>query len=230
MKLSIIIPTLNEEQALPATLCNITECAPDAEVIIVDGGSTDNTSNIVAAFKELPVLWLTSPRGRGNQMNAGATRATGDVILFLHADTQLPPETERLIEQALVNPAVIGGNFTLQFVPRAPLSDLYTWCYNARSRARIFYGDSAIFVRREIFEAMGGYRFERIMEDIDFVRRLRRRGRLVTIREGCVLSSARRFADTRSGLKVLWIWVFMHILLFFGAGQEKLESYYRQVR
>jgi rSAM/selenodomain-associated transferase 2 len=230
MKLSIIIPTLNEEQALPVTLSNIAECAPGAEVIIVDGGSTDGTENIATAYDGSPLLWLKSPRGRGNQMNAGAARATGDILLFLHADTQLPIETERLIEMALANPNVIGGNFALQFTPRAPLANLYTWCYNARSHARIFYGDSAIFVRRETFEAMDGYHFERIMEDIDFVRRLRRRGRLVTIREGCVLSSARRFADTRTGLKVLWIWVFMHVLLFFGAGQEKLESYYRQVR
>jgi glycosyltransferase involved in cell wall biosynthesis len=125
MTISIIIPTLNEEKALPATLQNIVECAPGCEVIVVDGGSADRTRDIVQEFTAMPVLWLDAPKGRGNQMNAGAARASGDVLLFLHADTCLPPQASTLIENALRPPHLLGGFFRIAFVPGAPLANFY---------------------------------------------------------------------------------------------------------
>lgn len=230
MNISIIIPVLNEEKALPATLRNVAECAPGCEVIVVDGGSQDRTREIAQTFEPVPVIWVESARGRGRQMNAGATRATGDVLLFLHADTHLPPDTPALLARALSDPRICGGNFRLQFVPRTLLTALFSGCYNLRSRFRVFYGDSGIFVRREIFERMGGYRAERILEDYEFVMRLRRVGGLVTIREGTVRSSARRFATLRSGVKMLGVWALLHILMLLGVSQERLERYYPPAR
>jgi rSAM/selenodomain-associated transferase 2 len=234
MNVSIIIPTLNEEAALPAVLENVAAVAPGCEVIVVDGGSTDWTVEIARAYGRR-IRVIVSERGRGIQMNAGASASTGDVLLFLHADTTLPAQAVRLIGDALKDPRVIGGNFQIQFEPRTRTADLFSWLYNVRSRARIFYGDSVIFVRRATFEKLGGYRFERIMEDIDFVRRLRRLARsegrrLAVISDAPVRSSARRFGSAGAGIRMLLLWSLLHVMLFFGAGQEALERRYRQVR
>lgn len=230
MRISIIIPTLNEERALPSTLRNIAECARDCEVIIVDGGSTDCTRELVASFRVLPMVWMEAPRGRGNQMNAAAARASGDVLLFLHADTHLPPGAPEMIRNALADPQVLGGNFRIRFAPSTPLANFYAWCYNLRSHIRIFYGDSALFVRKEVFDRMGGYRAERVMEDFEFVLRLRREGRLAYIRQGTVTSSARRFPTTGKGMMMLGLWFLMHILMACGVNQKTLERLYPPVR
>lgn len=230
MQLSIIVPTLNEEKALPYTLRNLAECAPGIELIVVDGGSTDGTRDAALASGSTPVLWLDAPRGRGNQMNAGAARSTGDVLLFLHADTHLPPDTPRLVADALRDPRVLGGFFRIAFVPRAPLADFYTWCYNLRSHFRIFYGDAALFVRKDVFERMGGFRAGLLMEDIEMVLRLRRAGRLAYLRHATVKSSSRRFPTTRAGLKMLGVWSLLHLLMACGVRQEVLAKLYPDCR
>ncbi|HZP84130.1 MAG TPA: TIGR04283 family arsenosugar biosynthesis glycosyltransferase [Chthonomonadaceae bacterium] len=229
--LSIIIPTLNEERGLLATLENVAACAPDAEVLIVDGGSTDATPELAAAFLAGREGWhlLHSERGRGRQMNFGAAAATGDVLLFLHADTHLPPDTPRLLASALQDPRVLGGNFRIRFVPPSPVADLYTRIYNARSRWRLFYGDSALWVRRAVFEELGGYPLERVMEDFALVLRLRKAGRLVCL-PAVVESSARRFQGARRNTISLLRWGWLHLLLLCGAGDETLERFYPPVR
>lgn len=230
MDLSVIIPTLNEETCLPATIATVADAAPGCEIIIADGGSTDCTYEVVSAFTIAPVRWIDSPRGRGAQMNAGAAIATGDVLLFLHADTLLPARSAEMIRHALDDSRIVGGNFCVRFAPRGVVADFYTWCYNMRSRARVFYGDSAIFVRRDVFQRIGGYRYARIMEDLELVRRLRRAGRVHTIRDAEVTSSARRFLGARSGIRALTIWTWLHILFYCGASQEALERRYPPVR
>jgi rSAM/selenodomain-associated transferase 2 len=230
MQISIIVPTLNGESALPATLRNIAECAPGCEVIVVDGGSTDRTLEIAESFSAGPVVAVRAPKGRGNQMNAGAAIAVGDVLLFVHADTHLPPDTPRLIEEALARPDTLGGFFRIDFAPRTPLAAFYAWCYNLRSHLRTFYGDACLFVRRETFEAMGGFRSGLLMEDIELIRRLRRAGRLAYIRDGTVISSSRRFADPWTGVKMLGVWAWLHILMACGVSQEKLAQLYRDKR
>jgi rSAM/selenodomain-associated transferase 2 len=237
MRLSIIIPVLNEEKALLVTLENVAACAPGAEVIVVDGGSTDATLGLADGFAAQRnaeaggEAWkvLRSERGRGRQMNLGAAAATGDTLLFLHADTHLPPETPRLLETALADSRVLGGNFRIRFVPSSRIADLYTPIYNARSRFRIFYGDSALWMRRSVFEALGGYPLERVMEDFALVLRLRKTGKLVCL-PAVVESSARRFQGARANTRALLQWGWLHILLLFGAGDETLERFYPPVR
>ena len=155
--------------------------------------------------------------------------ATGEALLFLHADTHLPADTPRLVACTLNDHRVIGGNFRLRFVPRGPLSALFSGFYNARSCLLIFYGDSAIFIRRDAFLELGGYRLPRIMEDIDLVRRMRRYGRLVTI-PAYVESSARRFPTGLAGIKAVTMWCMLHLLLFAGAKQETLDRLYPPIR
>lgn len=226
----MIIPTLNEEQRLPATLANVAACAPGCELVIADGGSMDRTRDAVERASGPALVWLDAPRGRGAQMNAGAARARGDVLLFLHADTHLPPGADAMVERALADPRVVGGNFRVRFVPRAPMANLFTWCYNARTHARIFYGDSAIFLRREAFEKLGGYRAARVMEDIELVRRMRRLGRLAYIREGEACTSTRRFPRSSAAVRMLGVWTLLHVLMACGASQETLERFYPEVR
>jgi glycosyltransferase involved in cell wall biosynthesis len=205
--------------------------APYAEVIMVDGGSTDTTRSIIEQFVMGRPHWslLVSERGRGRQMNLGAAASTGHTLLFLHADTRLPAGAECDILVALQDDRVVGGNFRIRFIPRAPVANLYTAIYNARSCLRIYYGDSAIWVRREVFEKLGRYRRERVMEDFDFVLRLRKAG-LLRCLPSPVESSARRFQGGRRSVRALAQWGWLHILLLCGAGDEALDRYYPEVR
>lgn len=163
-------------------------------------------------------------------MNAGAASASGDVLLFLHADTLLPKDAPKMIKDALRSPQVNGGFFRIAFTPSTPLGMFYAWGYNLRSHFRIFYGDAALFVRREIFEQLGGYRVATLMEDVELISRLRRMGRLAYIKRGTVLSSSRGFPKTWSGLKMLGVWFWLHMLLACGVSQEKLARFYPQKR
>ena len=174
--LSIIIPTLNEAASLPETLTRVSAIlGPGDEVIVADGGSTDTTREIAASFGAQIV---SSRRGRGTQMNAGASAATGSMLLFLHADTHLPPDAGRLIRHEGSGPEALGGNFALRFDAPGLLPRLFATVYNARSRrSRLFYGDSAIWVTRAVFDAIGGYKEAVLMEDWAFCLALRTEAR-----------------------------------------------------
>ena len=149
MSLSVIIPTLNEEAVLGSTLESVRRAAPGSEIVIADGSSHDRTRAIADAAPG--VRAITAPRGRGPQMNAGAAATTGDVLLFLHADTHLPPSAGRLVEGALTDPGIVGGSFFLGFDSAHPLLRLYSIASRLNVRWAT-YGDQAFFFRREAFE------------------------------------------------------------------------------
>ncbi|MFC2164905.1 TIGR04283 family arsenosugar biosynthesis glycosyltransferase [Acidobacteriota bacterium] len=222
--LSIIIPTLNEEDYLLETL----ECLnPDwtGEVIVVDGGSQDKTVQIA---REWGAEVHVSKPCRGSQMNIGAQKASGDILLFLHADTHLPQGFAQLIRQQMANPDVPGGSFALRFHPSR-------WLLNIDSKGIAFrtrflqepYGDQAIFVKASLFHLMSGYAEIPLMEDMEFVRRLNKRGRMAYIREP-VVTSSRRYSR-HGGVRVISRNKLVKIGFALGVSPERLARFYNKL-
>lgn len=177
--ISLILPVLNEAPILAGALSGLPR-PPDLEILLVDGGSTDATREVAAGFPH--VRWLTAPRGRGAQMNAGARVARGDLFVFLHIDTALGPEHLAGLRQAALDPRVGAGAFELRLTPPTPFLRFIAWGANWRCRLfRLPYGDQAIFVRRDLFFALSGFALRR-PEDLDLVFRLRRLTRLRLLR------------------------------------------------
>ena len=223
--ISIIIPTLNEASSLRSTLESVMN-QTDCEYIVSDGGSDDRTIDVAG---QLPVTLITSPRGRAVQMNAGARQARGEILLFLHADTRLTPSSLEAVRKTLQDPAVVGGAFQLRIDSDRPLVKFIERIANLRSRyLHLPYGDQALFVRRSTFESIGGFTPWPLMEDVDFVRRLRQRGRVHLLPETAT-TSARRWE--REG--VAWTTLRNGLLLSgfcLGLSPGWLAKWYRPVR
>lgn len=189
LRLSAIIPTLDEEESLATCVSSVRAAAGSCEIVVADGGSEDGT---LAVARTLPgVRGVVAPRGRGPQMNAGAAASRGDVLLFLHADTCLPADAGDRIAAALQDPAVVCGSFYLGFDTPHPLLRLSSLA-SRLNRSWTTFGDQGLFVRRSVFESLGGFAPVPLFEDVDFQMRVRRRGRCVKIQRP-VTSSARRF-------------------------------------
>jgi len=223
VRLSVVIPALDEASNLARLLPDLDRACPGAELLVVDGGSRDGTAAVVAGRPG--VRLVPSARGRARQMNAGARAAAGDVLLFLHADTWLPDGATPLIEGALADPAVVGGRFDVRFDTRRRVLRTVAWFMNARSRATsICTGDQAIFVRRAAFEAVGGYPDIPLMEDIELSRRLRARGRLAALRAR-VTTSARKW-EREGPLRTIGLMWTLRLLHFFGVAPARLHRWY----
>jgi rSAM/selenodomain-associated transferase 2 len=224
MAVSIIIPTLNEAACLPCTLQSLRALKP-REIIVADGGSSDETRRLAGAADQL----VTAPRGRAVQMNAGAAEASGDVLLFLHADCTLEEgalvEAERILDQ----PGVCAGCFRMTVTAPGLLYRLIDASASARVRLTgLAYGDQGLFLRRGCFVQLGGFPALPFMEDLFFSRQLRRRGRVVVARSR-VFVSPRRWQ--RAGLirQSLRNWAFT-ALVAGGVPPERLASFYPAVR
>ena len=230
MAISVIIPTLNEEQALGQTLTGLPSSLV-LEIIIVDGGSTDRTLAIANTFcAHTPTAQLVrAPTGRARQMNEGAKASRGDILLFLHADTQVVEEAPRIIKSTLANPAVVGGRFDVRFDTRSGWGRIISTLMNWRSRTSgIATGDQAIFVRRHIFEQLGGFADIPLMEDIDFSRRLKRAGSTVALRQ-TVTTSFRRWEQQGPLHTILLMWT-LRFLYWAGVNPSRLNRWYKVVR
>ena len=190
-EISIILPVLNEASILAAALTNL-PLSPDVEFILVDGGSDDATLAVAGCFPH--VRLVTAPRGRGAQMNAGARLAQGELLVFLHIDTGFTEAHLSALRQAVRDLEVKAGAFYLNMAPPTPFLKFIAW--GANWRCRLFgvpYGDQAIFVRRALFFALGGYAHRR-PEDLDLVLRLRRHTRLRLLNPP-VATSGRRWLE-----------------------------------
>jgi rSAM/selenodomain-associated transferase 2 len=189
-RISIIIPVLNEAANIQETMPRLKN-GSDIEIIIVDGGSQDKT---VEFARKLGVKVICSPQsGRANQMNLGAAAATGDILLFLHADTHLPTKYLEIIKETLAHPKTIAGAFELAIDGQQKSLRLVEIMVNLRSRfCSLPYGDQAIFLKASIFQEIGGFPNLPIMEDFEFIQRLKKRGK-ITIAPAKVITSGRRW-------------------------------------
>lgn len=225
MTVSVVVPTLNEERVLAATLERARQPGV-REIIVVDGGSSDATPAIAAHGADLV---LSAPCSRAAQMNAGAARARGEVLLFLHADT-LVANGFALAAVAVCNePGVIGGRFDVNLQPSTPLIRLTAALINRRSRlTRISTGDQAIFLHRDVFERLGGYANIPLMEDVDLSRRMKHFGRIVCLHQQ-VTTSSRRWQKDGVVRTILLMWS-LRALYFFGVSPARLQRVYANTR
>lgn len=195
------------------------------EVIVADGGSADDTRD---RAKQAGADVIDSPPGRGIQLNAGAERARGDVLLFLHADTDLPEGAGRAVLRA-IDEGFVGGGFTVRFNATERLMPLGSRVVNLRTRITgCPLGDQAQFVRRDVFASMGGFPDWPILEDLDFARRLKRTGRTALL-EGPVTTAARRFLEQGVTRTIATNWL-IWLLYFIGVSPHRLARLYRHVR
>jgi rSAM/selenodomain-associated transferase 2 len=222
-RLSIIVPVLNEEDGIEAALLALSPMrARGCNIIVADGGSNDGT--VVRAAPHCDAV-VNAPRGRATQMNAGAARASGDVLLFLHSDTRLPDGADDHIVSGLEQSKAEWGRFDVRILGRSPVLPLVAAMMNARSRLTgICTGDQAIFIRADAFHAAGGFPEIALMEDIAFSKNMKRRGRPLCLRER-VATSGRRWESHGVIRTVLLMWR-LRAAYFFGDDPAKLAARY----
>jgi rSAM/selenodomain-associated transferase 2 len=221
--ISVIIPTVNEEQTLPALLARLHEEETGHEIIVVDGGSADATARLA---RDHGAQVLTSAPGRGIQIRHGVGAASGEILLFLHADSIFPRGGLKRIEETLAaGPGLIGGNFRLLFDGATPFSRWLIGFYAWIRWIGLYYGDSGIFVRRSAYQAIGGIRPVALMEDLDFVRRMERFGKTCCIIDPPLITSSRRFAG-RSSVAIVCGWLKLHALYYLGVPPDRLAAIY----
>lgn len=224
---SIVIPTLDEERELPALLDALAALPGRWETIVTDGGSRDASVAIARSHVAAPIV-VEASGGRAAQLNAGARAASGDVLLFLHADSRLPRDAYGSLCEALCTPGVIGGNFALAFDGGRAFERVLGAVYAFQRRHGFYYGDSSVWARRDTFDALGGYRELPIMDDYDFVRRLERSGQTRCL-PGPATTSSRRWRSIGIPRTVL-AWFLVRWLYVAGVSPTRLARLYRIVR
>jgi rSAM/selenodomain-associated transferase 2 len=222
---SIVVPTLNEETWIGGTLRTLQELSGEKEILVADGGSEDRTIEIAT---QLGVRVVLCQRGRGCQIRTAATEATGDLLWFVHADSRPEAGALESIERVLRNTAVAGGNFSLVFEGEHYSARQMTSIYPYLRWLGLSYGDAGIFIKRSVYDAIGGCRPYPLFEDLDLIRRLKRHGRFVHL-EARISTSARRFTGPQYA-RVWAMWIALQVLYWAGVSRYRLARWYRQAR
>lgn len=227
MRISVVVPVINETDGINQLIGHLGSLRKgnDIEIIVADGEPQGRTLN---AIQDDRVTRVLSRKGRGNQMNKGADAATGEILLFLHADTYLPSGAFEKIDAVMRTGRYAGGSFDLGIESGRIAFRIVEQAASLRSRiTRIPYGDQAIFVRREIFQSMGGYMDFPIMEDFDLMQRLKRAGHPIIIISHKVRTSPRRWEKEGVFYCTVRNWTLV-TLYMLGVSPEKLARFYRQ--
>ncbi|HWR28064.1 MAG TPA: TIGR04283 family arsenosugar biosynthesis glycosyltransferase [Candidatus Thermoplasmatota archaeon] len=222
---SIIIPVLHESKIINTLLDSLDRLKRDEpfEIIVVDGSPTQDTLQVISKKN---VMKYVSPQGRGRQMNEGAAHSTGDILIFLHADTFLPSNALTLIQTTLADQRYVGGAFALGIQSQNPLLKMIASFSTLRSRlTRAPYGDQVIFLRKSYFDAIGGYRDIPLMEDVELMRRVKKKDGEIIILSTSVITSDRRW--NQEGLLYTTVRDLIIIFLYWcGIPAEKLVKFY----
>ncbi|NDV21513.1 TIGR04283 family arsenosugar biosynthesis glycosyltransferase [Desulfovibrio sp. JC022] len=226
LKISVIIPVYDEAETIRSCIANVKECCGEnSEIIIVDGSADGST---MSAVVDDEVMLLSSPPGRAVQMNSGAQKAEGDVLLFLHADTTLPPDAGNLIRKALAAPCATAGAFKLGFDSSSRSMKLIAFLADLRCRVeRVPYGDQAIFLPRTTFKKLGGFPEISLMEDVEFFQSIKKQRKEIVILKVAVITSARRYIDT-GPLRCALRNTFLRVLHLYGVNPATLKNMYRR--
>ncbi len=219
--ISIIIPTFNEAAEIGKTLAALRLLGGNTEIVVADGGSIDDTATIARDFGAIVV---ESSRGRGDQMHAAALVSIGEILWFVHADSRPAPDALNEILSALEDSSVVAGNFTLRFAGESRPAKFMTWFYRHIRKIGLLYGDSGIFVRRDAYERVGGFKSLPLFEDLDLVYRLRKIGKLVTL-DAEIVTSSRRF-ENRAFLPVFIRWIVFQCLYWIGVSPHTMAGIY----
>lgn len=223
--ISIIIPALNEEMHLTRCIESLRAEGFSGEIIVADGGSTDRTRDIASGYHGTHVV--ESVKGRGTQMNTGSAKATGDILLFLHADTVLEQGWSKELCSALDDLSVAGGAFSFSIDnPSLKYRLVEAWVH---MRCRLFslpYGDQAIFIRKSFFQKLGGYKEILLMEDVDIISRLKKLGNIAMLRKKAV-TSGRRWVS-KGLLRTAAINQITMLMYHLGVSPERLARFYYQ--
>ena len=224
-EISVIIPTFNESHSIKKTIEAIKNLDKNLEIIVVDGESMDETFEIA---KSCGVLVLQAERGRGNQMHVGAMSANSEILWFIHADTIPENSAVSEIKTALLEKKNVGGNFEICFDGDSKAAKFLTWLYPNLRKIGLLYGDSAIFVRSEIYREIGGFKPMQLFEDLEFVNRLKKRGKLTHL-SAKVTTSSRRF-EKRSFIFTFAKWSLFQGLFWIGVKPDYLAKKYYPIR
>ena len=228
VRLSVIVPALNEAARIQAQITRLVHLDGVDEVIVADGGSSDGTAHLARAIAGVTVV--EAPRGRGPQMNAGARQATGDVLWFVHADVCVPDDGPVAVRHALRESSVIAGAFRIRTDAEGATGwpSRLLWLADLRARySRLPYGDQALFVRRQVFDTLGGFEAMPLFEDLEFSRRLRRTGGVRVLPIAVRVSGRRFMARPIFSATLMNV---LPVLYRLGVSPETLARIYGHVR
>jgi rSAM/selenodomain-associated transferase 2 len=226
VKFSTIVPAFHESDKINSLVEHLQglESSQDAEIIVVDGNPNGDTIQAIGSDR---VKKMVAPKGRARQMNAGASLAKGEILIFLHADTELPPNALKTINSAMAQKGYVGGAFELDIDShKIEYKILVRWASLRCRLTRIPYGDQAIFIKRHYFNALGGYRDIALMEDVELMRRIKRRGDKIFIVPEKVRTSPRRW-EQEGFVYVNVRNAFLFTSYILGVSPLKLASFYK---